>query len=98
LFNFSANHILVTAIRNYQKCSVYFLQDLDTKRCYKSYDYTMKLQMVPGRIYCVNGKINSADKLYLVLEGCKPDTRYINNIQLSKSKTIEAPAKTCLQT
>jgi hypothetical protein len=28
------------------------------------------------RVYCVSGKVNSADKLYLVVESVKPDTKH----------------------
>jgi hypothetical protein len=30
----------------------------------------------PGQYYCVSGKVNSADKLYLVIESVKPDTKH----------------------
>jgi hypothetical protein len=78
MFNFSANHMLVTAKRNYSRCSVYFIQDMDTKRCYKTYDYTLNLDMRPGSVYCISGKVNSADKLYLIAESCKIDTRFMS--------------------
>jgi len=32
--------------------------------------------MQPGKIYCISGKVNSADKLYLVLEHSKEDRHY----------------------
>jgi len=76
LFNFSANHIKILAIKIYERCMVYSIKDLDTCRCYKAYDYSNSLGMQPGKIYCISGKVNSADKLYLVLEHCKEDSRY----------------------
>jgi hypothetical protein len=45
-------------------------------RCYKAYDYGDVLQMTPGMVYCISGKINSANKLYLILEHSKQDNRY----------------------
>jgi hypothetical protein len=35
--------------------------------------------------YCVAGKVNSADKLYLVIESVRPDTKH------SRSSTVPAP-------
>jgi hypothetical protein len=32
--------------------------------------------MEPGSYYCVTGKVNSADKLYLVMESLKPDAKH----------------------
>jgi hypothetical protein len=32
--------------------------------------------MEPGSYYCVSGKVNSADKLYLVIESVKPDAKH----------------------
>lgn len=31
--------------------------------------------ITPGQYYCVSGKVNSADKLYLVVESVKPDNK-----------------------
>lgn len=76
MFNFSANHIEIIAINRYDRCTVYSIKDLDTCRCYKAYDYSNSLGMQPGRVYCISGKVNSADKLYLVLEHCKEGRRY----------------------
>ncbi|HHY65083.1 MAG TPA: hypothetical protein GX501_08560 [Clostridiaceae bacterium] len=76
MFNFSANHIEILDIRKYDKCTVYITRDVDTNRCYKAYDYSGTLGMRHGKIYCISGKVNSADKLYLVLEHCKEDHRY----------------------
>jgi len=76
LFNFSANHIQILAFKKYGRCTVYSVKDTDTCRCYKAYDYSNSLDMHQGRIYCISGKVNSADKLYLVLEHCKEDSRY----------------------
>ena len=32
--------------------------------------------MSPHGYYCISGKVNSADKLYLVIESVKPDTKH----------------------
>jgi hypothetical protein len=76
LFNFSANRINIISTKNYDKCNVYIGIDLDTKRCYKIYDYSKSAIISIGKVYCISGKINSADKLYLILENFKEDKKY----------------------
>lgn len=76
MFNFSANHIIVLSSKKFDKCTIYNLKDLDTKRCYKAYDYSNSCHMTPNTVYCISGKVNSHDKLYLILEHCKKDARY----------------------
>lgn len=73
MFNFSANHIAVVSSFNYQKCAMYVVRDLDTNRCYKVYDYSKSNNIIPGNVYCISGKVNTADKLYLILEHYKID-------------------------
>ena len=48
--------------------------DDSTRRVYRLYDFTKSRIITPGEHYCVSGKVNSADKLYLVIESVKPDT------------------------
>jgi hypothetical protein len=73
VFNFSANHVTVVSSLDYPKCVVYVVKDLDTNRCYKVYDYSKSSYMTPGCVYCISGKVNTADKLYLILENHKTD-------------------------
>ncbi len=73
MFNFSANHITVVSSLNYQRCTIYIVKDLDTNRCYKVYDYSKSSNLSQGIIYCISGKVNSADNLYLILEHYKTD-------------------------
>ena len=40
------------------------------------HDFTKAHVMEPGSYYCVSGKVNSADKLYLVMESVKPDAKH----------------------
>lgn len=79
VFNFSANHIMIASSLDYPKCTAYIVKDLDTNRCYKVYDYSKSSNMVPGGVYCISGKVNSADKLYLILEHQKADRNYQQN-------------------
>ena len=53
-----------------------YKQDDSTHRVYRLYDFTKSLQITPDQYYCVSGKVNSADKLYLVLESVKMDTEH----------------------
>jgi hypothetical protein len=46
-------------------CAVFLLRDLDTQRVYRLHDFTKALLIRPDVAYCVAGKVNSADKLYL---------------------------------
>ena len=57
-----------------------------TQRVYRLYDFTKALLLTPGQYYCVAGKVNSADKLYLVIESVKLDTKHC------RSSTTPAPA------
>jgi hypothetical protein len=76
LFNFSANHVTVVSSFKYPKCIVYVVKDLDTNRCYKVYDYSKSSSMIPGSVYCISGKVNAANMLYLILEHHKIDKNY----------------------
>jgi hypothetical protein len=39
-------------------------------------DFSKAHALEPGSYYCVSGKVNSADKLYLVIESVKPDAKH----------------------
>ena len=75
MFNFSANHLFLLSRTEHLSCAVFLLRDGDTKRVYRLYDFTKALLLRPGVAYSVAGKVNSADKLYLVLEAVRPDTK-----------------------
>jgi hypothetical protein len=75
MFNFSANHLFLLSRKEYRSCAVLLL-DRDTQRVYRLHDFTKAHHLVPGQAYCVAGKVNSADKLYLVIESVKPDTKH----------------------
>jgi len=86
MFNFSANHLLLLSRTEYRTCAVFLMQDDSTHRVYRLYDFTKSQQITPGQYYCVSGKVNSADKLYLVIESVKMDTKH------SRCSTPPAPA------
>jgi hypothetical protein len=86
MFNFSANHLVLLSRTEYRTYAVFLLRDLDTQRVYRLYDFTKAQLIRPNVAYCVAGKVNSAGKLYLVIESVRPDTRY------GRSSTVPVPA------
>ncbi len=76
MFSFSANHLTLVSSAEYDRAIVTILKDEDTKRCYKVYDYSKTFLFQPDKIYCISGKINAADKLYLILENVKEDKKH----------------------
>ena len=74
--------MLKLPLTEYPSCSVFRLRDLDTQRVYRLYDFS-KSQLIRPNVACrAAGKVNSADKLYLVIESVRPDTRH------SRSSTV----------
>jgi hypothetical protein len=86
MFNFSANHLFLLTRTEYPKYAVFLLQDRDTQRVYRLYDFTKAQLIQPNVAYCVAGKVNSADRLYLVIDSVRPDTKH------SRRSTAPAPA------
>src|SRR5215470_16710334 len=76
MFNFSANHLFLLSRKEYRSCAVLLLVDRDTQRVYRLHDFSKAHRLVPGQAYCVAGKVNSADKLYLVVESVRLDTKH----------------------
>lgn len=76
MFNFSANHLRLLSRMEYRSCVVFLMQDDSTHRVYRLYDFTRSHRIASGEYYCVSGKVNSADKLYLVIESVKRDTKH----------------------
>ena len=46
MFNFSANHLFLLSRTEYRSCAVFLMQDRDTQRVYRLYDFT-KAQLIP---------------------------------------------------
>jgi hypothetical protein len=86
MFNFSANHLFLLSRTEYSSCAVFLLRDLDTQRVFRLYDFTKAQLIRPGVAYCVAGKVNSAGKLYLVIESVRPDTKH------GRHSTVPNPA------
>jgi hypothetical protein len=49
--------------------------------------------MESGSYYCVSGKVNSADKLYLVIESVKPDAEH-NRCSIAPARVDGAERRT----
>ena len=80
MFNFSANNLIFVSKSLHDKCNVFILKDSDSNRCYKVYDFLKSAVIETGKPYCISGKVNSADKLYLVLDGFKEDKKNVGKI------------------
>jgi len=76
MFNFSANHLFLISRTEYPSYAVVLMRDCDTQRVYRLYDFSKAQFIWPDVAYCVAGKINSADKLYLVIESVRLDTKH----------------------
>ncbi|HUQ94356.1 MAG TPA: hypothetical protein VM120_21930 [Bryobacteraceae bacterium] len=46
------------------------------RRVYRMHDFNKTQIITPNQYYCVSGKVNSADKLYLVIESVEPDAKH----------------------
>jgi hypothetical protein len=75
MFNFSANHLVLISRTEYPSYAVLLMRDRDTQRVYRLYDFSKAQLIRPDVAYCVAGKVNSADKLYLVIESVRLDTK-----------------------
>jgi len=79
MFNFSPNHLFLLSRTEYRSCAVFLMQDRDTQRVYRLYDFT-KAQLIPPDVaHCIAGKVNSAGRLYLVIESVRPDTKHVRD-------------------
>ena len=68
--------MLLLSRTEYRDCAVFLTQDHFTRRVYGLYAFTKCLAIEPNVLYCVAGKVNSADKLYLAIESVNRDTRH----------------------
>jgi hypothetical protein len=75
MFNFSANNLILLSRTECKSCVVFVMKDLHTKRMYRLYDFSKAQLITSDQLWCVSGKVNSADKLYLVIEMVKTDAK-----------------------
>ncbi len=71
MFNFSSNNLMWISTKQHDRFLVHMMMDADTKRYYWIYDFKKALIFEDGLNYCVSGKVNSADRIYLVAENMK---------------------------
>jgi hypothetical protein len=76
MFNFSANHLALIERIEARRCLIFIMQDHHTKRAYHLYDFKKSCTIKKNNFYCIAGKVNSADKLYLVIESVKIDSKH----------------------
>ena len=86
MFNFSANNLVLISRTAYPSYAVFVMHDRDTQRVYRLYDFSKAQLIWPGVAYCVAGNVNSADKLYLVIESVRRDAKH------RRISTAPAPA------
>ena len=60
----------------YRACAVFLMQDRDTQRVYRLYDFTKAQLIPPDMAHCIAGKVNSAVRLFLVIESVRPDAKH----------------------
>ena len=75
MFNFSANNLIFISESLRKNFKVLTMKDAGTKRFYYIFDFTNSVCLETSMKYCISGKINSADKIYLVLETVKEDKK-----------------------
>ena len=75
MFNFSAHNLVLISRTAYPSYALFLMRDRDTQRVYRLFDFSNAQLIRPSAVYCVAGKVNSADKLYLVIEAVRPDTK-----------------------
>ena len=83
MFNFSANHLLLLSRMEYRTFVVFLMKDDSTRRVYRLYDFTKSQTITSDHYYWVSGKVNSTNKLYLVIESVKRGTQHRPDPQLS---------------
>ena len=76
MFNFSANHLFLLSRTEHRSCAVLLMRDGDTQRIYRLHDFSKRWLPRPGVAYCIAGKVNSAARLFLVVESIREDTKH----------------------
>ncbi len=87
--NFSANNLFLLKYYPSDKANIFYFKDKHTNRTYKLYAYQKSFVFDINTPYCVNGKINSADKnLYLIIESAKIDKKNLTH-PVQKHKSLQ---------
>src|SRR5947209_12543579 len=72
----TSNHLFLLSRMEYNSCALLLMLDHDTRRVYRLLDFTKRLRPIPGKAYCLAGKVNSVHTLYLVVESIKLDSKH----------------------
>ena len=65
------------AVKKDLSFAVFLLRGLDTKRVYRLYGFIKTRLIRPNVDYCAAGAVDSAVKLYLLIESVQPDTKHV---------------------
>ena len=76
LVQLQRQYLLLLSRMEYRNCVVFLMKDDSTRRVYRLYDFTKSQTITSDHYYCASGKVNRADKLYLVIESVKRDTKH----------------------
>jgi hypothetical protein len=57
----------------YRMCPAFLVQDRDTQRVYRLCDFITTQHNPPDQAHRIAGKVDSVDKLLLVIESVRPD-------------------------
>ena len=76
MFSFSAKPLTLPLLTEYRFGPVLPLVDHSAHRVHRLHDFTKAHALELASYYCVSGKVNSADKLYLVMESVTPDAKH----------------------
>ena len=60
----------------FRTCAVFLVQDRDTQSVHHLYGVNTAQLIPPDMAHCIAGKVNSAGRLYLVIESVRPDTKH----------------------
>ena len=54
---------------------MFLMQDRDTQRVCRLYDFINPHRLPPDQAHGIAGKVNSRDRIHLVIESVRPDTK-----------------------
>lgn len=60
MFNFSVNHLFVLSRTEYRSCALLLMFDHNTRRVYRSFDFTKRLRPIPGKAYCWQARLTAS--------------------------------------
>ena len=58
---------------------MFLMQDRDTQSVHRLYDFNTAPLIPPDQAQCDAGNVNSAGKLYLLIESVRPDAKHVRD-------------------